>query len=286
MAVDATKEGALEGQRALVTGGGTGIGAGCARALLRDGATVTIVGRREEVLRETAKRLAADAAFGAEILYTTCDVTVEDDVARAVAHAAGKGGRLDIAVANAGTAFGSYILITDAATFRQALDLNVLGTFNTIKAAALVMKEGDGGSIVGMSSIAGTVTHRGMPAYCAAKAGMEMLVRCAADELGVFGIRVNAVRPGIVSTEIMEQFVIPNEEVVDDYLDNMPIRRLGEVEDVARLVRFLAGPESSWITGQAIGVDGGHALRRGPDYDPMLRPALGEDVWRRIRGAG
>jgi NAD(P)-dependent dehydrogenase (short-subunit alcohol dehydrogenase family) len=162
--------------------------------------------------------------------------------------------------------------------------LNVVGTFNTIKASALAMKESGGGSIIAMSSIAAVVTHTSLPAYCAAKAGMEMLVRCAADDLGRFGIRVNAVRPGIVATEIMDQFVIPHREVLDDYLENMPIARVGTVEDVAAVVRFLAGPESSWITGQALGVDGGHSLRRGPNYDPLMRPLLGEEAWAVVKG--
>jgi 7-alpha-hydroxysteroid dehydrogenase len=277
--------GALAGKTALVTGGGTGIGFGCAQALLAEGAAVTIVGRRAELLEEGARKLAA-AVPGGDVRWKTCDVTVEADVAAAVAHAADARGHLDVAVANAGTGFGSFILLTDAATFRQALDLNVLGTFNTIKAAALAMKDSGGGSIIGMSSVAGAVVHPSMPAYCSAKAGLEMLVRCAAEELGHFGIRVNSVRPGIVATEIMEQFVIPNREVVEEYLDNMPIARVGTVEDVARLVCFLAGPESSWITGQAIGVDGGHSLRRGPRYDAMMRPLLGEEAWRLVKGAG
>jgi len=275
--------GSLAGKTALITGGGTGIGFGCARALLAEGASVTIVGRRAELLEEGARKLGAEVPDG-DIRWKTCDVTREEDVAAAVAHASDAGGHLDVAVANAGTGFGSFILLTDAATFRQALDLNILGTFNTIKAAALAMKDSGGGSIIGMSSVAGTVVHPSLPAYCSAKAGMEMLVRCAAEELGHFGIRVNAVRPGIVATEIMEQFVIPNQEVLDEYLDNMPIARVGTVEDVARLVCFLAGPDSSWITGQAIGVDGGHALRRGPRYDAMLRPLIGEDAWRLVKG--
>lgn len=275
----------LAGKTALVTGGGTGIGTGCARALLAEGAIVTIVGRRADVLEQAATGLR-EAVPGGEVRWRTCDVTKEEEVAAAVAHAADAKGHLDVAVANAGTGFGSFILLTDAATFRQALDLNILGTFNTIKAAALAMKDSGGGSIVAMSSVAGAVVHPSLPAYCTAKAGMEMLVRCAADELGVFGIRVNAVRPGIVATEIMEQFVIPNQEVVADYLDNMPIARIGTPGDVARLVCFLAGPDSTWITGQAIGVDGGHSLRRGPRYDAMLRPLLGEEAWRLVKGPG
>jgi NAD(P)-dependent dehydrogenase (short-subunit alcohol dehydrogenase family) len=236
------------------------------------------------VLETAAESLRAEAPAGAEVRTETCDVTVEDDVTRAVARAADARGHLDIAVANAGTGFGSYILLTDAATFRQALDLNILGSYNTIRSAAFAMKDSGGGSIVAMSSIAGVLTHQAMPAYCTAKAGLDMLVRCAADELGHFGIRVNSVQPGITATEMMEAFVIPNDEVVADYLDNMPLGRVGTVEDVAQLVRFLAGPESSWVTGQSVAVDGGHTLRRGPRYDSLFRPAVGEEVWKLVKG--
>ena len=272
----------LRNKRALVTGGGTGIGAACAAALLQAGASVTIVGRRAELLARTAKRLEGLAPPGAEIRHATCDVTCEEDVAKAVALASDDGRQLDIAIANAGTAFGSYLLLTDAATFRQALDLNVVGTFNTIRSAATVMKASGGGSIVAISSISAAITIRSMPAYCASKAGMEMLVRCAADELGAFDIRVNAIRPGIVKTEIMEQFLLRVEPVVDEYLENMPIRRIGCVEDVAATARFLVGPEATWITGQILGVDGGHALRRGPNHEALVRPAIGEEAWSSV----
>jgi NAD(P)-dependent dehydrogenase (short-subunit alcohol dehydrogenase family) len=266
----------LAGHHALVTGGGTGIGLACSRALAADGAIVTIAGRRPDVLEAAAKVLRT-AVPDAEIRTATCDVTDEDAVAAAVAHAVDDRGRLQIAVANAGTGFGSHILITKAESWRQAMDLNIVGGFNTIKHSGLAMKEG-GGSIVAMSSIAGAVTHRFLSAYCAAKAGLEMLVRCAADELGVFGIRVNAVRPGIVPTPATEGNIVAIPEVREDYLQQMPISRLGTPDDVAATVRFLAGPESSWITGQAIGVDGGHSLRRGPDYEPMQRMYLGDEL--------
>ncbi len=275
---------ALAGKTAFITGGGTGIGYGCALALLRDGATVTIAGRRAEVLDEAAAKLRSEAPEGAEVRTTPCDVTSEEDVTASVGKAVDATGHLDIAIANAGGGFGTYILLTDAATFRQSLDLNVLGSYNTIRAAALAMKDGGGGSIVAMSSIAGAITHQAMPAYCTAKAGLDMLVRCAADELGHFGIRVNSIQPGITATDMMKGLVIPNEEVVEDYVENMPLGRIGEVEDVGQLARFLAGPESSWITGQSIAVDGGHTLRRGPSYDPLFRPALGEEVWKFVKG--
>jgi NAD(P)-dependent dehydrogenase (short-subunit alcohol dehydrogenase family) len=116
-----------------------------------------------------------------------------------------------------------------------------------------------------------------MAAYCVSKAGLEALVRTAADELGRANVRVNAVRPGIVPTELaapLEQ----DPAVLADYLAQMPISRTGTVDDVARLVRFLLGEESSWITGQCIGVDGGHHLRRGPDVEHWARALYGDDV--------
>ncbi len=128
-----------------------------------------------------------------------------------------------------------------------------------------------------MSSIAGHVTHPYFGAYTVGKAGIEEMVRNAADEYGPTRVRVNAIRPGFISTEIMEG--IPRESpVYNSYIENTPMQDVGEPEDIADLARFLAGPESRWITGQIINVDGGHALRRGPDFSSFLVGALGTDV--------
>jgi NAD(P)-dependent dehydrogenase (short-subunit alcohol dehydrogenase family) len=118
-------------------------------------------------------------------------------------------------------------------------------------------------------------THRFMHAYSVSKAGIDMLVRTTADELGVAGIRVNSVCPGLVDTDIA-QGLINSEAVLADYLDCMPIRRTGAVDDIASAVRFLCGPESSWITGVNLSVDGGHHLRRGPNYESFTRPMFGD----------
>src|SRR5262249_56678890 len=135
--------------------------------------------------------------------------------------------------------------------WRYAIDVNLAGTFLTIKHSARAMTAG--GAIVAMSSIAGILTHRFMSAYCASKAGVEMLVRCAADELGGLGIRVNAVRPGLVPTDLAAPLAT-DDVVVADYLDQMPIARLGATDDVAAAVRWLAGPESSWGAGQCFAI--------------------------------
>jgi NAD(P)-dependent dehydrogenase (short-subunit alcohol dehydrogenase family) len=134
-----------------------------------------------------------------------------------------------------------------------------------------------GGAIVAMSSIAGVLTHRFMSAYCASKAGVEMLVRCAADELGGLGIRVNAVRPGLVPTDLAAPLAA-DDLVVADYLDQMPLGRLGTPDDIASAVRWLAGPESSWVTGQCVAIDGGHTLRRGPRIESMVERFFGPEA--------
>jgi NAD(P)-dependent dehydrogenase (short-subunit alcohol dehydrogenase family) len=274
-----TTAGALEGKTAIITGGGSGIGLACARALLRDGATVTIAGRSADRLRAAAAELVRDTPAGAEVRTAACDVTDEAAVEAAVLTAAGADG-LDIVVANAGGGAAGSVLTTSVEEWRFAIDVNLTGTFLTLKHAGRAM--GRGGAIVAVSSIAGILTHRFMSAYCASKAGLEMLVRCAADELGGLGVRVNAVRPGLVPTDLATPLTA-DQGVVDDYLDQMPLARLGTTEDIAAAVRWLAGPESAWVTGQCIAIDGGHSLRRGPRIDSMVETFLGADVIASIR---
>jgi len=126
-----------------------------------------------------------------------------------------------------------------------------------------------GGSIVNIGSLAGSVTHPGLSGYCASKAAISMLSRCAADELGDKGIRINVVEPGGVQTQ-MAAMPFETEQGRAEYLENMPISRLGEPEDIASMVGFLLSEEASWITGEVIGVDGGHHLRRGPNLEKMF----------------
>jgi NAD(P)-dependent dehydrogenase (short-subunit alcohol dehydrogenase family) len=266
---------ALEGSSALVTGGGSGIGLACARYLLRDGATVTIAGRSEEKLRNAAAALGPEVARGAAIRVVACDVTDESAIEAAV-RAATSAGRLDIAVANAGGGAAGPVIGMSLDEWRYTLDVNLTGTFLTIKHAARAMTA-SGGAIVAMSSIAGVLTHRFMSGYSASKAGLEMLVRCAADELGDLGIRVNAVRPGLVPTDLAAPLAA-DDAIVADYLDQMPLARLGTTDDIAAAVRWLAGPESSWVTGQCLAVDGGHTLRRGPRIETMVETFFGPEA--------
>ena len=146
-----------------------------------------------------------------------------------------------------------------------------------MKHAGAAIARSGGGAIVAISSIAGPLTHPYMAPYCVSKAGLETLVRNAADELGRAGVRVNAVRPGLVRTELADP-LLSDEQVLADYLAQMPISRVGTVDDVGAAVRFLCGPESTWITGQVLGVDGGHTLRRGPDMEHWARGLYGDDL--------
>ena len=255
---------------ALVTGGGSGIGLGAAKRLARDGVHVTIAGRTEDRLKgavDEIKALAPDVT----VQYQVCDVTVEGDVRATVAVAATPTGSIDVLFACAGGALHlGPVLDADADAWRATIDLNIVGTFLCIKHVAPVMIAGGGGSIIGMSSIAGDKTHRLMSAYCVGKAGIDMLVKVAADELGEHGIRVNAIRPGLVDTDLVGA-ITAGGKLLDDYIEQMPLARVGTPDDIAELVRFLAGPESTWITGQSIAADGGHHLRRGPNYHLMFQ---------------
>lgn len=254
----------LNGNAALVTAGGTGLGFGIAKRLAEDGCLVTICARREAVLAAAVEEIGNDSR------YIVCDVTDDGQVKAAVAAAAQPLGRLDIAVANAGGGGGAGPLVmTDLEAWNATLALTLTSTLSTIKNAAPIMGRGNGGAIIAVSSIAGHLTHRNLGQYAVAKAGVEMLVRNSADELGRYGIRVNGVRPGLVPTE-MAAGLEQTDAVREDYLAQMPLGRLGTPQDVAAAVRFLAGPEASWITGQLLGVDGGHSLRRGPNLDALF----------------
>jgi NAD(P)-dependent dehydrogenase (short-subunit alcohol dehydrogenase family) len=267
----------LSGQAAFVTGGGTGIGLACARHLVRDGATVTIAGRREDRLRDSVADLEADARGGATVHWVTCDVSDEASVEAAVTRAAEPRGGLHLAVASAGTGASTPLVRTPLSDWNLVLSTNLTGVFLTLKHTGIAIGRSGGGAIATISSLAGHVTHRFMAAYCASKAGVDMLTRVAADELGELGIRVNSVQPSLVDTELAS-VLTGTEAIKQDYLEQMPISRVGTTDDVGALVRFLLGPESSWITGASVPVDGGHFLRRGPNYEPLVRMFYGDDA--------
>jgi NAD(P)-dependent dehydrogenase (short-subunit alcohol dehydrogenase family) len=257
----------LDGKVAFVTGGGTGIGLACARAIALGGGRVVIAGRRQDVLEKAAAELGPGAA------WARCDVTDDASVEAAVSWALERFGALHAAVNNAGVGGVGSVLNSTSEEFERVLDTNLVGVFRCMRAEARAMKAGGGGSIVNVSSIAGALSHRWMDSYCASKAGVNMLTRCAADDLGEHAIRVNAVMPGVVSTELA-QILVTTDIAREEYLRLMPISRIGTPEDVGAAVAFLLSDEASWITGQCIGVDGGHTIRKGPDLVPLFNRFL------------
>ena len=251
-------------------------------SLAAEGAHVTICGRSEERLAAAVGQIRTVAAEGVTVASIATDVTDEAQVAAAVAKACEPTGGLDIVVASAG---GSETIgpvhSIDVEAWRRTIDLNLTGTFLTLKHAAPVMVRGGGGSFIGVTSLAGATTHRWFGAYGVAKLAMDHLMQLAADELGPSRVRFNSIRPGLTRTEMVAAiFAMP--ELSEDYRVNTPLPRVGEVVDIANLAVFLLSDQAGWITGQAINVDGGQMLRRGPDFSPLVSLMFSEDALRGV----
>ncbi|MDP6374311.1 MAG: glucose 1-dehydrogenase [Pseudomonadales bacterium] len=262
----------LEGRSAIVTGGGSGIGRACAQRLASDGAAVVLVGRSEERLTDAIGALVDPPRHR----YVAGDVGEEATMEQAVSTAQALA-PLGVALANAGSGGLGPLIATPADEFDRVMRTNLNGTFFTFKHAGAAIARAGGGAMCAISSIAGLRTHRFMGPYCTSKAAIDMLVRNTADELGIAGVRVNSVCPGLVATELAEA-LFDEPTVHDDYLDCMPIRRTGVVDDIANAVGFLCSAQASWITGVNLPVDGGHHLRRGPNVEPFARALYGDDL--------
>lgn len=267
----------------LVAGGGSGIGKGIAEGIAEAGGNVVLLGRNADKLQGAAGDVAARSPRGAAAVRVhPANVTDEQQVIEAVAAATGWTGRLDGVVNCAGGSetIGPITQI-DSQLWRNTIDLNVNGTMYLVKHAGRELVRGGGGSFVGISSIAATNTHRWFGAYGVAKIAMDNLMKQAADELGASNVRFNSIRPGLTRTEMVTPiFAMPALE--EDYRINTPLPRVGEVEDIANLAVFLLSDQAGWITGQAISVDGGQMLRRGPDFSSLVGQMYGEDALRGV----
>lgn len=269
-------ENTLSGKVALVTGASQGIGLACAKALAMDGATVVIMGRNAEPLASARDTLIGEIA-GARIETFSGDAADEGSVREALAFAHGLQSRLDIVASTVGGPVFKPLLMRELEEVRQEMDVNFLTGYLAVRHAVPLMERG--GSIVCVSTAAVTQANFGLAIYAAAKAALERFVKAAAFELGAAGIRVNAVRPGATLPEGAES---------DDQLAHMaaafvaetPLGRLGRPDDIGRVVRFLAGPEAGWVTGQTFSVDGGMDQGKGPDF---MEAFFGKDAMERIR---
>lgn len=266
----------LAGKTALVTGGSSGIGMASARLLAEDGATVVIVARNEDALTRARDELRS-AVPDSRIEMLAGDACREDLVRAALAFAHGLCGRLDILVPAIGGGDFKPLLMENPDSVRWQLDLNFTSVFLMVHHGVPLMNHG--GSIVCLSSAVVNQAYWGLSVYASAKAALERFVRAAAYELGGAGIRINAVRPGMTASKAtaeMQQMA----GLVEYFASVTPLGRIGRPDDLARVVRFLAGPESAWVTGQSFSADGGQDQGKVPD---MMDDLFGKDVMARIR---
>ncbi len=242
----------LEGKVAVVTGGNSGIGLATAKRLQEEGARVAIAGRSQKTLDEAAKTL------GKDVLAIQADVSKLEDIDRIYSTVEKKFGKIDVLFVNAGVAKFAPLADTPESLYDEQFDINIKGAYFTIQKA--IPHLNDGASIVLNTSVAGIKGTTGTSAYSATKAALRSLARTAAAELAGRGIRVNAVAPGPIVTPIFGRTGLP-QEAIDAFITNVggsvPMKRLGQPEEVAGAVAFLASSDSSYITGEELHVDGG-----------------------------
>jgi len=235
---------------ALVTGGSRGIGAAIVKRLAADGFHVVAVARNKE-------KLDAVVAEAKDAESLVCDISDAKALAAAVEGVAEKHGRLDVLVNNAGITKDGLILRMDDEDFDSVIDTNLKSAFVTIRAAARPMMRAKGGRIINISSVAGVAGNAGQANYASSKAGLIGLAKSVAKELAPKNITCNVVAPGFIETDMTQVLAETLKENVKNFI---PLKRFGQAAEVAAVVSFLAGPDSSYVTGQVICVDGGMVM--------------------------
>jgi NAD(P)-dependent dehydrogenase (short-subunit alcohol dehydrogenase family) len=267
----------LEGKVALITGAGSGIGRGTAVRLAREGADVCVVDIDEAGAAETASSVRE---FGRDALVVRANVASKPQMQEAADRCMAELGGIDIAVANAGIARGGSVLDLDLKDWQDQLDINLTGVFLTVQAAAQRMvRQGRGGRIVCISSLAALITGAGSWGYSATKAGVQMLVRGWAQELGQHGITVNAIGPGVIDTPLAHGLAGDAGGPIRQSLEQRtPAGRAGRPSDIAGLIAFLSGPDAEFMTGSYVLMDGGLRDARGAIPQDPANPIVQESV--------
>ncbi|MHC4605790.1 MAG: 3-oxoacyl-[acyl-carrier-protein] reductase [Planctomycetota bacterium] len=244
----------LSGKNAVVTGAGRGIGRAIALALAEAGANVAAVDVDEKTLNETAGDIEK---LGRKALQMKVDVCDFAQVEEAVKKVADELGSIDVLVNNAGITRDGLLMRMPEKDWQAVLDVNLKGPFNFIKAAAMTMARQRAGSIINIASVTGIIGNAGQANYAASKGGLISLTKTVARELSTRTVRVNAVAPGFIETEMTAKL---DEKVKEQLMAGVPLKRMGTPEDVASAVVFLASDLSAYITGQVLVVDGGMTM--------------------------
>lgn len=245
----------LEGKTALVTGGSRGIGRACVAALAAAGARVAFVYHSNQAAAESL--VAEQKALGRELIALQADVADTSRAGAIVAELLAKWEVLDVLVNSAGVVRDGLFAMMGPEAWGQVISTNLTGTYNYCQAVAQPMLSRRKGSIVNLSSVAAEFGSRGQVNYAASKGGIDGLTRCLAKELAARKVRVNAVAPGMIETDMSEMV---RNAAGDKIKEAIPLRRIGQPEEIASVVTFLASDAASYITGQVIRVDGGLSL--------------------------
>lgn len=242
----------LEGKVALITGGSRGIGKGIALKFAEAGADIAFTGRNyDDNMKATESEIAA---LGVKVKCFASDASIFADAQAVVDAVVAEFGRIDILINNAGITNDTLMLRMSEEQFDSVINANLKSAFNFIHAISPVMMRQRSGSIINMSSIVGVSGNGGQCNYAASKAGMIAMGKSLAKELGARGVRVNAVAPGFIETDMTG---VLSAEVKDNFAKQIPLRRVGQSEDVAKVCIFLASDLSSYVTGQTINCCGG-----------------------------
>ena len=245
----------MQGRAGVVTGAAQGIGRAIAAALVREGAHVVIADLDGAAAERTAAELSA--AGPGKAVAVSCDVTQEDAVAHTAQRCRSELGSVDFWVNNAGVTRDKTLRNMTLEDFKRVLEVHLVGGWLGLRAAAEVMREQRSGAIVNLSSISGKVGNPGQTNYSAAKAGLVGMTKAAAKELARYGVRVNAVAPGLIRTSLTEAM---KPEVWQSKLAEIPLARAGEPDEVAEVVLFLLSDRSSYMTGTVLEISGGRHI--------------------------